>query len=387
MSGEDTCQRGRSLLPRPCKGINNITNIFSILHQEIANPHSCARAGIYNSQKLNNKMPKEKILTSELVSDINRVGNQSVLQWFTENQIKIGSKGNIFDTLENALQTNEISVLQIKEAIAELEENSNKKVLLYKAGSFEVLRQSKTSILKKLHKEDGITASTVNWQLGTPKEAPTFVYMFWEEDIIKIKYIEKQYEVEADFENEKFIKVPKTVCILYIIDTNDGFTQIRFDNAYTIHRHKNEEGKSTDGAYEQFYISHLQKLFSDINFTELDLNGVANYISNEEKTRFRLNKGVATVTNGAKQTYATATIKADVRDLPEYAGAAAKTIEVWRAEDLTGYWLASEAEGKLNRDLFMRISRRQSQIRVQRGCFEKELNYGIEQIRKIQGRI
>lgn len=329
-------------------------------------------------------MAKAKILTDDLIADINRVGNQSVIQWFVENQITIGSKGNVFELLEEALQTGTISLLQIKQAIAELEENSNKKIFLYNSLNYEILEGSKKSLLKELQIKHGITVSANNWQIGTPKETPTFVYSYWENGIIKIKYIEKQYEVQVDLENEKFNRIPKTVCILYVIDTNDGFTQIRFDNAFTIHRHKNDEGKSTESAYEQFYIDNLKGLFSDITFQEMDLNAVANHISSKEKKRFRLNKGVTTITNGAKQTYATATIKADVRDLPEYEGAAAKALEMWRAEDLTGYWLAAHTEGALNKDLFMRISRRQSQIRVQRGCFEKELNYGIEQIRKIQ---
>lgn len=128
----------------------------------------------------------------------------------------------------------------------------------------------------------------------------------------------------------------------------------------------------------------LKDLFPQTIFSEADLNGVANHIAAKEKDTFRLNKGVATISGGAKQTYATASAKTDIRDIPEYSAAAENRINQWRAEDLTGYWLAANSEGSLTRDLFMRISRRQSYVRVQRGCLAKELAYGIEQIRKIQ---
>jgi len=196
--------------------------------------------------------------------------------------------------------------------------------------------------------------------------------------------MEKQFEIEVDVDSNKINKVPEYVCILYVIDTKDGFTQIRMDNGYEIHRHKSDLGKPSESAYEQYYKSLLKDMFPDLTFSDLNLNGVADHISKNEKEAFRLNKGVTTITNGAKQTYSSASTKGDVRDLPEYEAAASKASANWRAEDLTGYWLAHLSEGRLNRDLFMRISRKQSQIRVQRGCLEKELNYGIEKIREIQ---
>jgi hypothetical protein len=329
-------------------------------------------------------MVKEKKLTDWLIENINRVGNLSVADWFNDNQIDIGSKGNFFDLLEKALNDNTISESQIKQAIAELEENGSKKIFLMEVKKFNDFEEDKTNIVSRLQNKFGITLSETNYITGAPKERPTFIYLHWKDHILKIKYMEKQFEIEADFEKEEFKRIPKTVCVLYSINTQNGLTQIRYDNSFAKHTHKNDENKSSEVAYEQYYKDHLKDLFPDIVFTEMDLNAVANYISKKEKIAFRLNKGVSTITNGAKQTFATATNKSDVRDLPEYEAAASKGIAIWRSEDLTGYWLASQSNGELNRDLFMRISRRQAQIRVQRGCLEKELNYGIEQIRKIQ---
>jgi len=44
-------------------------------------------------------MPEKKLLTADLLDDINRVGNLSVLQWFAENDIAIGQRGNVFELL------------------------------------------------------------------------------------------------------------------------------------------------------------------------------------------------------------------------------------------------------------------------------------------------
>ena len=194
--------------------------------------------------------------------------------------------------------------------------------------------------------------------------------------------MESQLDIEADYENDKLNKIQKIVTVVFIIDTTDGFTQLRFDSPGQFHSHKNN-GKSTEGAFEEYYKDILGKLFPDLLFTDMNLNAVANHISNNEKEAFLLNKGVTTITDGAKQTFASPVKTKDVRNLPEYMAAAAKA-NGWLSEDLTGYWLAAKSNGELNRDLFMRISRKFSQIRVQRGCMEKELNYGIDQIRKIQ---
>jgi hypothetical protein len=326
----------------------------------------------------------KKLLTPDLKADINRVGVASIETWFRENEIKIPSTSdNLYDGVEEALEDGALTMEQLQHAIAELEESGSKKILLYKAKNFRSLDSNRAKVLQVLRKK-GIAPAPNNWGIGKAGEAPgTLIYMFWDKGLLKIKWGEKQYDTSFDSETEKVIKEEKQIRVVLTIDTKTGFTQLRFDTPGNKNRHKNDEGKTSETVYENYYVDLMKQLFPDLEFVDFDLNGVANQIEMKEKDSFRLTKGVASIVQNAKQTFASSGRKTDVRDLPNYKGALAQG-GAWRSEDLTGYWIASASNGELKKDLFMRISRKFAHIRVQRGCLEKELGYGIAKIRQIQ---
>lgn len=323
-------------------------------------------------------------LTADLKADINRVGLSSIQTWFRENDITIPSTtANLYNDIEESLSTAALTLEQLRHAIAELEESGSKKIFLYKAKNFKILESDRPKVLRTLRRK-GITSSTDNWVIRKVGEAPgSFIYLFWDQGLLKIKWGEKQYETLFDPESEKVIKEEKQIRVVLTIETKTGFTQLRLDTPGNKNRHKNEEGKTSETVYENYYVDLMKNVFPDLQFTDFDLNGIANQIERREKDSFRLTKGVASIGQNAKQTFAASGRKTDVRDLPNYQGALAKGGE-WRPEDLTGYWIASVSNGELKKDLFMRISRKFAHIRIQRGCLEKELNYGITKIRQIQ---
>ena len=327
-------------------------------------------------------------LPENLAKDCTRVGYAPLNSWFNENNISLVKSDNFFDSLAKTIVDGGLTRDQLNHAIAELDENSDKKIYLMGITNFIDLEPNKASILKGLHQRKGIVASDKQWVNGDVKSInPTFINLYWEGSTIKIKYSEIQYNVEFDPDSEKTIKIEKRVNIIFLIDTSDGFVQIRFDSPGNKHIHKNDVGKLTEAAYEGFYKQLLFDLFLDSQFKDLNLNRVANQIANNEKAAFRITKGTTTISNNAKQTFATASTQSDIRDIPEYEAAAAGGTDYWLPEDLVGYWVAAESNNELKKDLYMRISRRNSQVRVQRGCLEKELNYGIRKIREIQGAV
>jgi len=309
--------------------------------------------------------------------------------WLHDQNIKLPptKDNNFYASLAKGLEDKLVTLDQLFQGIAEIEENSNKKIFLYSLEDSETFRENLLTIYKYLKLTFGITVSATNYVTKRPNKNSTFIYMYEAEGILKIKFSEIQYNIEADFETSSFSKNAITITVLYVINTNTGVVQLRLDAPGNIHNHKNDENKSTEAAFENYYKNLLQELFPDSKFAELNLNGVANYIATTERQKFRINRGVTTITNNAKQTFASSSTKSDVRDLPEYEAAAARGSSIWRTEDLTGIWLANMSNGELKKDLFMRISRRSSVIRVQRGCLEKELNYGMDQIREIQEKI
>ncbi|QHS60847.1 hypothetical protein [Chitinophaga agri] len=332
-------------------------------------------------------MTSKNTLSSKTIEDIKRVGNAQILTWLKENDILLAgrSTGNLFDVLEKAINEQKLSTEQLKQAIAEIEECSSKKIYLMTAKNIQNLEQNRDAVIKHLKKNHQITFSSQNWITGNPNKGPTFIYGFWDNNVLKLKFSELHSDVEPDVQSRSFVTTSRIVVVVVVIDTNDGFVQLRLDNSGDTHSHRNNEGKMTEGAYEEYYRDLLRELFPDLVFSDLNLTGVANHISEKEKKRFRITKGVSTVSSNAKQTFAIpSNKKGDIRDLIEYKGASESSDGLWTTEDLTGNWTVEESEKELKKDLFMRISRKSSQIRVQRGCLEKELNYGLRQIREIQ---
>lgn len=325
-----------------------------------------------------------------LFEEIKKLGITTFQNWLSENEILLEgpSRQNFFEKLEENIQNKKITLKQIEQGIAEMEENGDKKICLLQILNIDGFNKELQIALSRIKRKSGYSLSTENWIREKANLGPTFIYMIRTEDELKIKFSEQHSIVEFDPDSAQFISLPKVVTIVFVIGLQDGLVQIRFDSPGNKHTHKNSEGKSSESAYEDFYKNLLAELFPDANFVNYNLSGIANYIEKHEYDSFRITKGVTTITNAAKQTFSGVSTKLDVRDLPEYKAAAATTFsDTWLTEDLTGYWKASTSDEELIRDLFMRVSRRSSQIRVQRGCLEKELNYGINKIREIQEKI
>jgi hypothetical protein len=330
-------------------------------------------------------MSPQAQLTKEFRSDISRIGTMILLGWFKENDIKLESEApNVYDVIDESLANGSLSMEQLEQGIAEIEENGDKDIRLYKAKNYTFLEKNKPDMLKALFKK-GIKESKTNWRIGHPGESVgNFIYMFWEPGVLKIKFGEKQHKTVLDPDTEKVERVDVDVRVIIYIDTSNGLTQLRLDKPGNRHNHKNDEGKSSALGYENYYVDKMRDLFPDLTFSDFPLAPVANHIEANEIETFRLKKGTVTITDNAKQTYIAAGKTSDIRNIPEYQGALAKGNKAWRSEDLSGDWLASKSDGMLKKDLFMRISRRDSHVRIQRGCLEKELFYGIEKIREIQ---
>jgi len=324
-------------------------------------------------------------LPEYLAKDCKRIGFAPLTTWLQENKITLSKGSNFHDSLALSIEEKALSEEQLNQAVAELDENSDKKIFLLNLQQFKDLASEKKNLLKTWQLKYSIKPTTKLWTNGKVSSGnPTFISLFWDDELIKIKYSEIQYTAEIDYDTNNVVRTEKRVNVIYLIDPKDGFTQVRMDSAGNIHKHKNDSKKTSEAAYERFYKQLLLDLFPDFQFKDYSLVAVANKIALVEKDRFRMNKGTTTITNNAKQTFATASIQGDVRDLPEYSAAASNGTDLWLAEDLSGYWVALESGGELNKDLFMRIYRKNAQLRVQRGCLARELNYGINTIREIQ---
>jgi len=329
----------------------------------------------------------KQILPDNLIANIKAVGAGTFTAWLAENEFTLPKAENLFESLELAFEDGTMQISDILSGISELEENSDKNIFLFQTKSLKKLITDQKEILKEIKKEYGYAPSTDATIRVTPGDGPTFVYMTVDQDEIKMKFAETHYDKEDDLANDRYIRVPRIVNVFFIVELKSGFAQIRFDAPGQIHTHRNDQSKSSEVVYQNYYKDLFVKLFPTVPFEQFSLTGVANYIRLKEKERFLMQKLVSTVSEGVKQTHSNPR-KKDVRFIKELIGAAATDDKnEWLTEDISGYWLASHSQGQLKRDLFMRIYRRDSEIRVLRGCLKKELDYGISQIREIQASI
>jgi hypothetical protein len=320
-------------------------------------------------------------LSQDVKDDIKNVGISIFKDWLEEKKIDLPAKKNLFLGIEKGLQNGTLSKDQIINGLCELEENSDKKIHFYQAKKYTYLKQHKAEALKKLKVTKGWDP-VPNYSVKVKsRETATFNYLSWDEEILKIKFSEKHYDVDPDYESGQFSFIPKIVYIIIMIDTADGLTQIRFDNPGKLHKHKNDRNKSSESAFEKYYENILWELFEDIQYASLNFVVLTNKILNDEEIPFRIHRGVNTLGDGGKQVYALPHDR-DIRENREFK-AASEFAEDWLTDELSGFWKHEQSEGSLNKDLFMRISRRASEIRIQRGCLEKELNYGIAKIKEI----
>lgn len=315
---------------------------------------------------------------------INDHSVNSLRTWLTEQQISLpATSENFYDGVQELIDTKDLSLELLKQGVAELEENSNKKVVLFEVKKTKSIIENRAAIIKYLKNKFGNFDIGIKYEIKTANKNPTLNCCYWDNQEIKIKFAEKHVEIIPNVETQSFESIEKRVIIVLRLDLKGNFAELRFDKAGNQHVHKNDEGKSTETAYEDYYKALMLEIFSVGQFAGFDMNGIANHIRDNMKNEFRLTKGVNTITSGDKMSITSRSTKADVRDSVEYARAASTPGAVWRAEDLTGYWKKASTN-PLKNDLYMRIYRSQTQVKVQRGCTANELQYGLDQIRAIQ---
>lgn len=324
-------------------------------------------------------------LPPNLIADIKRLGAGNFQNWFSENDKALPTGDNLYDDIEAAIEDGTLALTDVLAAVAELEESSDKTIFLYHARGFRNLTSDQPNIMSGIRQRLGYRLTNDSTVRTTPGAGPTFSYMCIENGELKIKFSEMHHDREDDFANDRFNRIPKVVNIYMIIELRTGFTQIRFDSPGQIHTHRNDLNRPAELAYHNYYQNKITEIFPNLTFAQFDLTGVANYIATHEKERFLIRKKVNTISNGLKLTFSTSSRKFDVRDAKEHKGAiATDENNEWLTEDFSGVWLAEQSDGQLKKNLFMRVYRKDSQIRVQRGCLKKELDYGISQIREIQ---
>ncbi|WP_075342465.1 hypothetical protein [Tenacibaculum agarivorans] len=323
-------------------------------------------------------------IQSEIEQLVNLVPISSISSWLKthDKPHSHSSKSNFIKNLVKWVKKGDISLKDIEDAVIDVEENGGKKIKLKLIKNFDL------SKLKKHLNSKGVSFSKTD-KLSLPSNVPSklnYIYLDEEKQILKIKWSETQESAEIDYQKKSIEAKKKIIFVIVVIDVETGFTQIRYDTPQDMHSYINEKEKKKDSLYEEHYLKELKKMLPvTFKLEDYYIGDLMDYILKKERKKFRIENENVKISQGSKQRYSR--VGGDIRDLEARQGAEINDGSNWVVDNLTGYWINEESQGKLVRDLFMRMSKVDSAINFHRDCLSQELNYAIDEIRQIKGKI
>ncbi len=324
-------------------------------------------------------------LKNQLEKLLKQVPNSALKSWLKMHDKPHSSSNNIEfeENLLKWIKEDKISINDIENAVIDIEENGGKKIKLKVMEGFDLEK------LKSLLTAKGLSLSKSDKISLRENRRPKLNYIYYDNSdkpTLKIKWSEKQDNVDIDYNSLSLTKESKSIFILVVIETQTGFTEIRFDTPLDHHDHKDAKKIKRDDIYEAYYMEELRNILPlSFVFKNYNLDKIANYLHKNEKEKFEMKNETVKVSKNGVQRYSIN--NGDIRDLPARKGAEEKDGENWDVKNLTGEWKADKSDGNLTRDLFMRLYKYQSTINFQRDCISKELNYAIREIRSIKEKI
>lgn len=287
-----------------------------------------------------------------------------------------------YSKLNKLISKEKLAWSDLEAAVFDIEENGGKHIFLKVAdGGFPKTKAAFNTFLTN----SDIPLIQRQRRSFRASTKPTINHIIWETvngiNYIVVKFSELQEEVKLNTETGKVTFEPQPVFVVFRIDVGSGFTEARFDTPLQKHIHKDAEHKSSTAVYHQYYFDRLNALFPGIHIEQFGMAQICKYIIKERKF-FRWSQDLNTVTGNGKQKYSVAS--GDVRDLPARKAAEAEDGHNWLTDDIVGYWMSAPSGGVLWKDLFMRLSNRDSAIKFQKDCLAIELDYAVEKIRSFQ---
>ncbi len=326
-------------------------------------------------------------MSEEIERIVGHLHTQAIQSWLRYKKYPYSAKNTeeLYKNLDKWIQNGTVPIDDLRAAALEIEEGSSKKSYLLMIDDPSELRDKRT-LTSWMQKKGVAFAKNPDASIRNPRKA-TLNYVYWDESnpgpVLRIKYSEMHEDPEVDLENDqiKWKKNPRF--IIGIVDLKTGFVEIRFDKAGQRHEHKDKNKQSSEQKYELYYIKRIQDLLCEVEFKKYDFTSVPEYLVQKGRELFRINREESSVSGNGKQIYSISR-QYDVRDLDARIGADQADGMNWITEDLCGYWIAGASNGQLQRDLFMRLSKRYGTVRFHRDCLSGEIDYAIRKIRDIK---
>lgn len=307
--------------------------------------------------------------------------HEAVKHWLKISGIKphtAGNEADFYKLLDGHIGSGKVRIEQLRTLAIEIEEYGGKRIYLGKLSNYKTigLRQSFENHIKPL----GYTINPEPVKAEELPSKPNLNYICWSTKEVRIGYSETHTSLKKDLETMTMAYVPSTKLITISAEPSTGFIKIIMDAPGEKHPHQaTYRGQEIDG-YEGFYKNRALQLLGASEFRPLDLLKVAEGIVKAGTTIFEeTNAFERTARNSRLRTWS----RSDVRDDPAYTAGAKVDGDKRVIESLSGWWLPEGSDKKLQRKMFMHLSRKEDMVQFPGNNLASEVEYAISRIREV----
>lgn len=314
----------------------------------------------------------------QLISEISIAALKSWLK--SQEYDKLGnSREELITRIIKLLSDGDLKLDSLKDGIRNIEEASAKRSFLFKlADGAKVFKDAKSFAehLNNIGKELSPGPKLAPRKPATPK----LVYVTWSPESIRAKWAETHTRVVAQKSTLNFEKEEVTRIVVLLADLKSRHVEIRYDKP----EDKNWHDDSSEKYFAYYRAAASALLAGDLLKFEIR-EALRSLVEQEEPrvVRIRISSHRSKTDKAVKFTARTA--KTDVRDDPEWKAAYGVGEDSRAYDDQSVYWLPSQSEGALSREVFSAIDAVDSMIRVEADCHEGEIDYAVSKVREHQG--
>lgn len=270
----------------------------------------------------------------------------------------------------------EITFEEFKTIVLEIEEYASKVIYLFEGP----IKYGTKSAFKRLAESKNLLYIDHPTNAIRLPEQPTLNYLSFDERFGQIfaKFSETHDKIEIDKETLRPSVSKQTNIIVISQDVESGLIQIRMDRDGDRHSHKNSDGKSSHKVYLDFYKKKAMELLDLDLLVGWELEPFMNLIVSDKKI-FRLPDYEITTSGQMGASYKSKVSRGDIREDSTFVAANSESDE-WVKESLKGFWLPTEKEPMINREIYMGLKRADSKIYFMADCLPEEINYVLRKI-------
>jgi hypothetical protein len=314
----------------------------------------------------------------QLISDISIAALKSWLK--SHGHDKLGnSREELVARIVKLVSAGELTSEQLKTGICNIEEASAKRSFLFKLSDGAKIFNDPGPFAEHLKNIGKELSSTPKLAPRRPTK-PKLVYITWSPKFIRAKWAETHTKVIAEKTILNFEKEDVTRVVVLLMDLATRHVEIRYDKPEDKNWHDDSKER-----YFAYYRAEASALLGG-DLVKFEIREALRSLVEEEPriVRIRVSSHRSRTDKAVK--FVARTAKTDVRDDHEWEAAYGVGEDSRAYDDQSVYWLPTQSNGALTREVFSAIDAVTSMIRVEADCHEGEIDYAVSKVREHQGK-